>query len=80
MRTNKLIKFSDNDFIKTEPLVDITIKKGEKTNISWGCLSALVEAKIALTHAKILLNEENLKLKEGVLEDEEYIEGTCFKL
>ena len=80
MRTNKLIKFSDNDFIKTEPLVDITIKKGEKTNISWGCLSALVEAKIALTHAKILLNEENLVLNEDVLEDEEFIEGECFEL
>ena len=76
MRTSKLIKFSEN----TEPLVDIKIKKGEKTNISWGCLSALVEAKIALTHAKILLNEENLVLNEDVLEDEEFIEGECFEL
>ena len=30
--TNKLIKFSEN----TEPLVDIKIKKGEKTKITGG--------------------------------------------
>ena len=40
---SKLIKFSEN----TEPLVEITLQKGKNTNISWGCLSALVEAKIA---------------------------------
>ena len=73
---SKLIKFSE----KSEPLVEITIKKGEKTNISWGCLSALIEAKIALEHAKILLNEENLLLNEDVLEDKAFIEGECFEI
>ena len=63
----------------TEPLVEITIKKG-KTKISWGCLSALIEAKISLEHAKILLNDENLILNEDVLEDEEFIEGECFEI
>jgi len=73
---SKLIKFSE----KSEPLVEITIKKGEKTKISWRCLSALTEAKIALEHAKILLNEENLILNEDVLEDEAFIEGECFEI
>ena len=72
--TNKLV------LKNTGPLVEITIKKGEKTKISWGCLSALIEAKIALEHAKILLNEENLVLKENVLEDEAFIEGECFEI
>ena len=71
---SKLIKFSE----KTGPLVEITIKKGKKTNISWGCLSAQIEAKIALTHAAILLKEENLELKEDILEDEKsLIDGAC---
>tara|TARA_B100000965_G_C19591588_1_gene758181 strand:- start:2189 stop:2410 length:222 start_codon:yes stop_codon:yes gene_type:complete len=72
--TNKLV------IKNTGPLVEITIKKGEKTKISWGCLSALIEAKIALEHAKILLNEENLILNEDVLEDEAFIEGECFEI
>lgn len=67
--TNKLV------IKNTMLLVEITIEKGEKTNISWGCLSALIESKIASTHAKILLNEENLKLYEDILEDEAFIEG-----
>ena len=58
--TNKLV------LKNTGPLVEITIKKGGKTKISWGCLSALIEAKISLEHAKILLNEENLILNEDV--------------
>ena len=60
---SKLIKFSEN----TEPLVEITLQKGKNTNISWGCLSALVEAKIAFDQAKILLNEEKLIVNEGIL-------------
>ena len=73
--TNKLV------LKNTGPLVEITIKKGgKKTKISWGCLSALIEAKIALEHAKILLNEENLILNEDVLEDEAFIEGECFEI
>ena len=72
--TNKLV------LKNTGPLVEITIKKGEKTKISWGCLSALIEAKFALEHAKILLNEENLILNEDVLEDEAFIEGECFEI
>jgi len=72
---SNLIKFSENN----EPLVEITIKKG-KTNISWGCLSALIEAKIASEYSKILLNEENLVLNEDVLEDEAIIEGECFEI
>ena len=70
MRTNKLIKFSDNYFIKTEPLVDITIQKGEKTKISWGCLFALVEAKIATTYRDLVLKEEGLNLCHEVIEGE----------
>ena len=64
--------------IKLEPLIDITLKGGNNTKISWGCLSALVEAKIASTYAKILLDEENLELKEDILEDEKsLIDGAC---
>ena len=73
---SKLIKFSE----KSEPLVEIKIKKGGKIKISWRCLSALTEAKIALEHAKILFNEENLILNEDVLEDEAFIEGECFEI
>ena len=62
------------------PQIEITIKKGEKTNISFGSLSALIEAKIASKYAKILLNEENLVLNEDVLEDEAFIEGKCFEI
>ena len=76
MKTGKLVKINKT----IEPLVDIKLMKGEKTKISWGCLSALVEAKIASTHAKILLNEENLQLNEDVLEDEAFIEGECFEI
>ena len=74
--TNKVLKKT----INTEPLVEITLKKGEKTKISWGCLSALIESKITSCHSKILLNEENLVLKEDILEDEEFIEGECFEI
>ena len=73
---SKLIKFSGN----TEPLVEITTQKGEKINISWRCLSALVEAKIASTYLKILLNEEKLIVKETVLNDLSLIEGECFEI
>ena len=74
--TNKVLKKSKN----TEPLIEIKLKKGESTRISWRCLSALIEVKIALEHAKILLNEENLILNEDVLEDEAFIEGECFEI
>ena len=74
--TNKVLKKSTN----TGPLVEITLKKGEKIKISWGCLSALIEAKIALVHSKILLNEENLVMFENVMEGEEFIEGECFEI
>ena len=74
--TNKVLKKSKN----TEPLIEIKLKKGERTRISWRCLSALIEAKINSCHSKILLNEENLVLKEDVLEDEEFIEGECFEI
>ena len=74
--TKKVLK----KLINTRPLVEITLKKGEKTKISWGCLSALIESKIASYHSKILLNEENLVLKEDVLEDEAFIEGECFEI
>ena len=73
-------KVFENYLKNAEPLVDIKIKKGEKTNISWGCLSALIEAKISSTYSRILLNEENLVLNEDVLEDEEFIEGECFEI
>ena len=66
--------------IKLKHLIDITLKGGKNKKISWGCLSALVEAKIASAHSKILLNEENLILNEDVLEDEEFIEGECFEI
>ena len=62
------------------PQIEITITKGEQTNISFGCLSALIEAKIASKYAKILLNEENLVLNEDVLEDEAIIEGECYEI
>ena len=62
------------------PQIEISITKGEKTNISFGCLSALIEAKIASKYAKILLNEENLVLNEDVLEDEAIIEGECVEI
>ena len=74
--TNKVLKKSKN----TEPLIEIKLKKGESTRISWRCLSALIEAKINSCHSKILLNEENLVLKEDVLEDEAFIEGECFEI
>ena len=74
--TNKVLKKSKN----TEPLIEIKLKKGENARISWRCLSALIEAKINSCHSKILLNEENLVLKEEVLEDEEFIEGECFEI
>ena len=74
--TNKVLKKSKN----TEPLIEIKLKKGENARISWRCLSALIEAKVSLEHAKILLNDENLILNEDVLEDEEFIEGECFEI
>ena len=73
---SKLNKLSENN----DPLVEITLLKGEKTKISWGCLSALIEAKIASTYAKQLLKEENLILFEEVFEDKEIIEGECFDI
>ena len=76
MKTGKLVKLNKTIY----PLVEITLQKGKKINITWGCLSALVEAKIASTYSKILLNEENLVLKEDVLEDEAFIEGECFEI
>lgn len=75
MKTGKLVNLNKTIY----PLVEITLQKG-KTNITWGCLSALIEAKIASTYSKILLNEENLVLKEDVLEDEAFIEGECFEI
>ena len=74
--TYKVLKKSKN----TEPLVEIKLKKGKKTQISWRCMSALIEAKIALVHSKILLNEENLIMFENVMEGEEFIEGECFEI
>ncbi len=76
MKTGKLVKLNKTIY----PLVEITLQKGKKTNITWGCLSALVEAKIASSYSKILLNEENLKLNEEVLEDEPFIEGECVEI
>ena len=73
---SKLNKLSENN----DPLVEITLLKGEKTKISWGCLSALIEAKIASTYAIELLKEENLILFEEVFEDKEIIEGECFDI
>ena len=73
---SKLNKLSENN----NPLVEITLLKGEKTKISWGCLSALIEAKIASTYAKQLLKEENLILFEEVFDDKEIIEGECFDI
>ena len=72
-KLNKLSEYND-------PLVEITLQKGEKTKISWGCLSALIEAKIASTYAKQLLKEENLALFKDVFEDEVIIEGKCFDI
>ena len=69
-------KLSENN----DPLVEITLLKGEKTKISWGCLSALIEAKIASTYAKQLLKEENLALFKDVFEAEVIIEGKCFDI
>tara|TARA_B100000945_G_scaffold320936_1_gene332847 strand:+ start:677 stop:877 length:201 start_codon:yes stop_codon:yes gene_type:complete len=66
--------------MKTDKLVEIKLRKGEKINISLRCLSALIEAKIATTYAKILLNEENLILKDDVLEEGAIIEGECFEI
>ena len=59
---------------KTGTLVEIKIKKGENDKISWGCLSALIEAKIALEHAKILLKEECLIVNECAFEDANFNE------
>lgn len=64
---------------KLGPSVEIKIKKGGKTNISWGCVSALIEAKIATKYAEILLEEERLKLDECSLEDEGVIEGQYYE-
>ena len=75
MRTGKLIKFSENQLRYPEPLVEIKIQKGEKTKISWRCLSALIEAKISIEHARLLLNEENLKVKKDAFEDSGFDEG-----
>ena len=76
MKTGKLVKLNKTIY----PLVEITLQKGKNTNISWGCLSALVEAKIASDHAKMLLDEEKLIVNEDILEDEKFIEGECFKI
>ena len=65
--------------LKTGPSVDIKIKKGVEEKISWGCLSALIEAKIATKYAEILLEEEGLKLDECSLEDEGVIEGQYYE-
>ena len=76
----QLIKFAETNLKNSEPLIDLTLTKGDKTKITWGCLSALIEAKISSTYARILLNEENLVLNEDVLEDEAFIEGECFEI
>ena len=65
---------------KNELLVEIKLTKGEKTKISWKCLSALVESSILSTYAKILLNEENLHLYEDIVEQDKTIEGECFEI
>tara|TARA_Y100000816_G_C25977843_1_gene510486 strand:- start:1 stop:240 length:240 start_codon:yes stop_codon:yes gene_type:complete len=65
--------------LETGPSVEVKIKKGVKEKISWGCLSALIEAKIATKYAEILLEEEGLKLDECSLEDEGVIEGQYYE-
>ena len=65
--------------LKSGPSVELKIKKGVKEKISWGCLSALIEAKIATKYAEILLEEEGLKLNECSLEDEGVIEGQYYE-
>ena len=65
--------------LKSGPSVELKIKKGVKEKISWGCLSALIEAKIATKYAEILLEEEGLKLDECSLEDEGVIEGQYYE-
>jgi len=76
MHVEKILFSSEG--LKTESELLIRTNQGyPKTNISFGCLSALIEAKIASKYAKILLNEENLVLNEDVLEDEAIIEGEC---
>ena len=65
---------------KNELLVEIKLTKGEKTKISWKCLSALVESSILSTYAEILLNEENLHLYEDIVGQDKTIEGESFEI
>ena len=71
MKTGKLVKLNKT----INPLVEITLLKGEKTKITWGCLSALIEMNILSAYSKILLNEENLYLYENIVDKNKTIEG-----
>ena len=76
MKTGKLVKLNKTIY----PLVEITLLKGEKTNITWGCLSALIETNILSAYSKILLKEENLYLYENIVDNNKTIEGKCFDI
>ena len=70
MKTGKLVKLNKTIY----PLVEITLLKGEKTNITWGCLSALIETNILSAYSKYL-KDENLYLYENIVDNNKTIEA-----
>ena len=46
-------------------------KKGGETQISWRAVAAIIGAEMAVRHRDSILEEENLRFEESV------VEGTC---
>ena len=69
---DKLVLIPERRFQSSGPLVELKIKqKGGNIKITWRCLSAIIGAEMAVRHRDSILEEENLRFEESV------VEGTC---